>query len=382
MNIEMRRRQIGQSLVLFVVILPGLLAVCALGLDAGNLYLQRRQMQAAADLAALAGARLLPDASSAIARAQQTATANGYSSTVAVTTPYGGDATRIEVRITHPVPTFFLPILGVPQMDVSARSVARTTAGAVANPYAIYVGLTSCAGIPSDAFKWTGSDSTIIGQVHSNAGIKISSGGNTWTGGTTYKCNNAFVDSGTGNVYSPAPVSVPADMNPPVSHTWEEFCPGTYYHASGKWDLSQNGLWWLGGTKSSKVLMPGVYCADGVSAEIVLSTVGVTATNVTLVSRGVIRLSGGDFRLTPNPSGLGAAMVAFGSGSDAIKSSAGIGASGLLYAPNGEISFTGPASGVYNGSIVARTLSVSGVNFTLIASPSAAAAQQVLQLIE
>ena len=119
------RRGRGQTLVFFVILLPGMLAFCALGLDAGNVYVERREMQAAADLAALAAARLLPNVATATAKAQSIATANGYASTVTALTPYGGDATKIEVTITHPIDTFFLRLLGVSTMNVSARSVAR-----------------------------------------------------------------------------------------------------------------------------------------------------------------------------------------------------------------------------------------------------------------
>jgi putative Flp pilus-assembly TadE/G-like protein len=365
-----RQRERGQSLVLFVVLLPGLLAFCALGLDAGNLYLEKREMQAAADLAALSAAKMLPDITSATSRATSIASANGYSSGVTVTTPYGGNSTKIEVRISRAVDTFFLPVLGVNSLDVSVRSVATANTTAGTDPYALFAGQNSCSGNPSETIKWSGSNSTITGRIHSNAGIKISSGGNTWTGGTTYKCNAAFVDSGTGNVYSPAVTRVPTDTTMPVSYTWANFCTSpTYYHATGNWDLSANGTWWLGGTKASKTLLPGVYCADGTSAEIVLATSDVDAVGVTLVSKGVIRFSAGNFFITPYM--LSTSMAAFGSGSDAIKSSAKTMASGNLYAPNGEISFTGPSSGVFSGSMIGRTLTISGSNFTIVGSAGA-----------
>src|SRR5206468_1316812 len=49
----------GQALVLLSLFLIVLLAVLGLGVDGGNLYLQRRGVQLAADASALAGARLM-----------------------------------------------------------------------------------------------------------------------------------------------------------------------------------------------------------------------------------------------------------------------------------------------------------------------------------
>src|ERR1700737_5294392 len=53
------RKQSGQAVVLVAVAVLALTALLALALDGGGIYLDRRQMQNAADSAALAGAELL-----------------------------------------------------------------------------------------------------------------------------------------------------------------------------------------------------------------------------------------------------------------------------------------------------------------------------------
>lgn len=381
--VEKRRAQRGQTLALFVILLPGLLAVCALGLDAANLYLERREMQAAADLAALAGARLLPNAVTATVKAQSIATTNGYPATVNVTTPYGGDVGRIEVRITRPVNTLFLPVLGVSQLDVSARGVARRQVLPPAGiPYVLIVGNNSCVGNPADSLSWLGSSGTITGLVHSNSGIKMTGGSNSWTGGTTYRCTGAYSNTGSGNVISPAPAIAPADLPYPINYTWNDFCATpTYYHASGNWDLAANGPWWVGGTKTSKILNPGIYCADGASnIAVTLNVQGTTATNVTIVSRGSIRITDSTFFLTPNL--LGTSMAAFGTGSQTIKMSAAIAAGGILYAPNGDIDFAASGGGTYTGSIVGWTMKVSGNNFRILGTIPSGDPTTLLQLVE
>src|SRR5205085_12038443 len=53
------RRQSGQAVVLVAVAVLVLTAILALALDGGSIYLDKRQLQNAADSAALAGAELL-----------------------------------------------------------------------------------------------------------------------------------------------------------------------------------------------------------------------------------------------------------------------------------------------------------------------------------
>src|SRR3984893_18572276 len=53
------RKQSGQAVVLVAVAVLVLTAILALALDGGGIYLDKRQLQNAADSAALAGAELL-----------------------------------------------------------------------------------------------------------------------------------------------------------------------------------------------------------------------------------------------------------------------------------------------------------------------------------
>lgn len=376
-----RRRQLGQTLAFFVVLLPGLLAVCALGLDAANMYVQRRQMQAAADLAALAGARLLPNAVTATAKAQSIATTNGYATTVNVTTPYGGDASKIEVGISHPVNTLFLPILGVSQVDVGARAVGRRQIlPPTGTPFVLLAGSNSCAGNPGDSLAWQGSSGTITGIVQSNSGIKMTGSSNHWTGGTYYSCTGAYTNTGSSNVISPAP-AIAAAIAYPISYAWNDYCATpTYYNASGTWDLGGNGAWWVGGTKTSKQLNPGVYCADGATGAITLNVQGTIANNVTLVARTSVKITDSSFFITPNK--LGTAIAAFGTGQQTINMAAATGAAGVLWAPNGEANFSTSGGGTYTGSIIAKTVKVSGNGFTIIGTIPSGSSSIQLQLIE
>src|SRR5438445_9860651 len=64
MLIKLRREKRAQSLVIVALSATALFGIIALGLDAGRLYFQRRDVQNAADAGALAGAQeLLPTGS-------------------------------------------------------------------------------------------------------------------------------------------------------------------------------------------------------------------------------------------------------------------------------------------------------------------------------
>lgn len=381
MSRETKRRQGGQTLAFFVIMLPGLLAVCALGLDAANMYVERRQMQAAADLAALAGARLLPNAVTATAKAQAIATANGYPSTVTINTPYGGDATKIEVTISDPLNTLFLPILGVSQVDVAARGVGhQKILPPSGTPFVLMAGSNSCVGNPADSLAWQGSTGTITGLVHSNSGIKMTGSSNSWTGGTYYRCTGAYTNTGSSNVISPTP-AIGADLAYPISYTWNDYCASpTYYNAGGTWDLGANGSWWVGGTKTSKRLNPGVYCADGTTGAITLNVQGTNATNVTLVARTSVKITDSSFFITPNK--LGTAIAAYGTGQQTINMAAATGAAGVLFAPNGEANFSTSGGGTYTGTIIAKTVKVSGNGMTIIGTIPSGSSSTQLQLLE
>jgi uncharacterized membrane protein len=69
------RAQRGQILPIVAVALVALLGICAFSIDVGYAYYAKRQLQAATDAAALAGAQDLPNAVTAVSTATSTAPA-------------------------------------------------------------------------------------------------------------------------------------------------------------------------------------------------------------------------------------------------------------------------------------------------------------------
>ena len=164
MNSAPIRKQRGQVMVLFVLLMFALLGFGALAIDTANLYLIRNQLQNAADAAALSGANYLypfissgPNWSQAQTKATATARLNsvdgvlltdatvqtgfwnitGTPSTLQATTITPGqyDLTAVQVTISKmagvnggPVNLIFGPIIGIKTANVSAQAVAVTGA--------------------------------------------------------------------------------------------------------------------------------------------------------------------------------------------------------------------------------------------------------------
>src|SRR5436305_11915386 len=170
------RRQCGQALILVALVMPLFMSIAALVVDGTNLMVHRRQLQTAADGAALAAAQdlsgYLPISPSGgvcstwrtqrtvqprptlVAAAEDysnrnngpgplnggscafdTARCSAASDSNCYTWPYKGDSTLVEVRLREPVTGFFTNAVdavvpGHPvanAFNVSARSVASAT---------------------------------------------------------------------------------------------------------------------------------------------------------------------------------------------------------------------------------------------------------------
>jgi hypothetical protein len=127
----------GQVLVLVALGLTVLLGFAGLALDLGVAYAARRQMQTAADAAAVAGANALLGSNSGSyqSAAEQVASLNGFTNgqnNVTVTIgppaspPNPTTGQYVEAEITRNVPVYFLSALGYSSIKVSVSAVAGT----------------------------------------------------------------------------------------------------------------------------------------------------------------------------------------------------------------------------------------------------------------
>jgi hypothetical protein len=125
------RHEAGQAAVLTVAFLTVLLGMTALAVDVGTWFHSKRDLQAVADSAALAGAQALPDDPT-----QARALAIDYGSRNGVTIPAGAISfssqyvanDTINVQLDRAAPGFFSRVFGVGSVDVGAHASARTDA--------------------------------------------------------------------------------------------------------------------------------------------------------------------------------------------------------------------------------------------------------------
>ena len=121
------RPEAGQTLVVTVVFLVGLLGIAGLVIDLGSLYQQRQAVQAAADAAAIAGASQLPAGwSAAQAAASHEYLLNGKApdsvTTSQTTNLTAGDS--VTVTASRTAPTFFARLFGINSAPITATARA------------------------------------------------------------------------------------------------------------------------------------------------------------------------------------------------------------------------------------------------------------------
>jgi len=125
------RQEFGQGLVLAALAMVVILGFAAMAIDVGLFLHERRELQNAADAAALAGVQELPYSSAeAEARAQEWAVNNGVNlaegelEAIQVTTTYAANDT-ITVRVQRDVSYIFARVLGFTSDTMRADATAR-----------------------------------------------------------------------------------------------------------------------------------------------------------------------------------------------------------------------------------------------------------------
>lgn len=394
----LRRGEGGQAAVVFALALPAMLVGAGLAIDTGQLFVARRDAQAAADAGAWAGAVRLyagATAAQAVAAARADVTANGFSTggnvTVTVSSPpvsgaFAGDPLYVEVRITEEVMTSFLRGAASELSRVSVRAVGG--AAPVAKGYAI---LTLSPNDPSAFLKQGNAALSVSGSgimvnsSHSSEAAKIIGNGDivlqapsvtSVVGGVTESQNGEFIPAAaTGATPATDPLRWLPEPDisgmPIYSNVRHE--GGTVVLQPGVYD---GGLTILG--NASVTLGPGMYVFRGGGFS-VSGTAGVSGAGVTLFNAqtaypahagtcGAFTVTGtGALALSAPASGTYQGMLFWqhsectqtltvtGNGSATV-------ASGTIYAPSAKvlISGNGTAAAAFDTQIVAKTFHAQG----------------------
>jgi Flp pilus assembly protein TadG len=243
------RDERGAVMVIAAAMMVAMLAMAAFAIDVGSWYQTKRQVQAAADAAALAGVQDLPgSASSAQTDAQSYVSKNISGATATVTTPYQSSSSEIQVSVTKTAPSFFGQLLGINSATITAGAAAKKNASAT--PSAVFSYDDSCS---DQSMVLNGNSITITGGVHSNGSFFNNSNYGVY-GASTYGGPNgcSYTGNGNNNTYGGASgPTVDAKLEPwPVNYaTSPPAC--TYSASSFTWNTND------------ATLPAGVYCATG-----------------------------------------------------------------------------------------------------------------------
>ena len=343
-----RRISRGQVLLLAAMAMVVLIGFVALATDVGLLLSERRQMQTAADAAAVAASSALRNSQNYVSAADEVASLNGFangtnSATVTVNNPpvsgaYAANSNFVEVVIAQPEPTYFLRALGYSSMNVSTRAVsgAMNAAGCIytLDPTAAKafsasngVSLTSSCGIMvnsnnSDAFDVVG------GATIKTTGVGIV--------GAAVMNNGGSVQNMSGAALTPsqniAPVADPlAHINAPAVGP----CTYTGTLNSSSYTATQSPPY-----SGKYVINPGVYCG------------GISVSNgVSIIfNAGTYIIAGGGLTLNNGGGTATGSNVTFyiTSGAKASYSGANNAYAGVTIANGVTVNFSAPTTGGVN----------------------------------
>ncbi len=358
----------GSVLVLAAMSLVVVMGAGAITVDLGRAWVQKTQLQSAADAAALAGARDLDAGpAAAIATAEALLVANGVApatATITVETTFATDDT-LRVQTNATTDWLFAPVLGADaQQAVGAQAVALRQ-NVVAGGYALFADPQGC----TDGIQMSGGNISITGGTHSNGDITVSGSNNAVIGSTVYV--GSLTNSGSGNSFTPPAVGGSNTVYP-VTFDILDYQPGgakavaaaPYYYDAGASDINTGWLISQGLLNPpTSVLTDGLYLTTG---DINLSGSNLTG-NVTFVtfvtSNGEIKFSGSNHNLQPwDAEGLLAFSNETGSCSNAVVnlSGSGSGWTGIVYAPNGLIEMSGSGNANVDGALIGMSVKITG----------------------
>jgi hypothetical protein len=399
----MRASSRGQVMVLICVGLVALVGMIAIVADFSFMQHQKNKMQTAADSAAMAASEEL-SYGDFVHAGKADASTNGYTDgtggiTVAInnppsTGPNTSNSGYVEAVVSGSEPTYFLRVLGVNAMTVSARAVAYEGNG----PSCIYVLNPSAPGALSANGNITVNSSCGL-QVDSNSSSGLTAVGNvTITAPNIGVVGNYSTSGGasltptpkTGIIAATDPLaSVAAPTVGSCAHTNLSFngntgsasTPYQLYQGTYCGGITVHGNAWLHFNAGTYVLAGG---GMNISANTVMSGTGVTFYNTTGTGGyGGITLNGNSTVNLSAPTTGPLAGILFFQDRSIPSSAAGSTLSGnssstfdgAVYFPTTQLSFNGNSSASGYSIVVANELTLSGnaslgSNYTSLANGS------------
>ena len=356
-------RECGQSIVIVVVSIALLCGIAALVVDIGQVTVTQGQLQNAADAAALAAAKSLPDATTAKSAAKQYASLNGVdAANTTATTPYKGSANKIEVVCTKTVQYTFARVIGFSSKVISARAVAEKSNASGAFGYALFSGgVNSLLGLYTDSFDVTGS-------VHSNYTLQMNGSTQKISGnaesvssfnssvtyltiGGTCQGSSIQINGSASNINVPNRLQSPAAVID-MPTFWQDI----------KNQATAAGTAYMINSWETKVLSGN---AINVGSSIYSSgAIQVAASSFTgqgsICAEKNIQLAGNTIK-----SNSSASVCMYSINGDITFATSGLTIYGTLYAPNGTIGIYANNITIY-GRVIAKNIIITGSNVKII----------------
>ena len=366
--------QKGSVLIVVALAMVAFMGMAALSVDLGTAYVTKSNLQKAADAASLAGAEMLPDASSArttaityagingISTSGQTSITNGIQTAEATaTTPYNGDSTKVKVVCTRTVNYIFAKVLGINSGTVTVSSVAQNTGSSIggAFDYTLFSGSqTVPLSVSGCNLTVNGVSNTNGGSVHTNnafslsgSNLNISKALEATTSMTLSGCNanvgtgeaNSYNISGSNATFGTKIISAaPSVAMPDLSATLMNEASAAGQSHSGDGNFTGNNFTISGPTYySGKVAISGSNWS-GTGCIIASGNITISGSNLSDSSSDAICV----YSINGN--------VTFSGSNINLKNT-------IVYAPKGQIGFSG-SNVTITGRVIGNTISLGGSN--------------------
>ncbi len=367
----------ANTAIMFALSLPILVGMSGLGVETGYWYFKQRELQTAADVAAIAGAvEKRSGKSNGVITAAATAEAieHGYvAGSITVNTPPTSgshiNSTSVEVLLTMPAERFFSQIYSESVVTLHARGVATANNGGEA----CILALDPTA---SGAVTFTGNNLTLINGCNvmsnslSNSSL-IVNGSADVTVPCVLAAGGLSVDDGLNLTDCTEPQANVPPATDPFGGLAQPSVSGpclTLPSSTGAATLSPGRYCGGGNLKGVKTFLPGTYVMDGGDFRINASA-DVSGSNVTffMTNNATTNFNGtAKINLTAPTSGTYKGIVFYGDPDNTYNSNKFNGTAdsmltGALYFPNQDVEFLGNFSG-QNGCmrVVSRTVKFTG----------------------
>lgn len=328
----------GNSMVIYGIMLSLLLGICALVVDIGRVTVEKSRFQNALDAAALAAVRELPDRSQAEAVAQEYIEKNGFSRED-ITVTFTNNDSEIHIQGTREIEYFFAKVLSFDTVVITPKAAAAGGAGQ-AFDYALFSGSTT------QALIINGGGTYISGSTHTNHNF-ILHGGKTTITGACEAVGTLTITGNNVNIGMEVPDAMFVDM-PDFTDIIKEQAQacGTSYNSNKVYDHNVN-------------INSSIY----VNGEINVNSATFAGTGCILAKNSIV-FNGSSLYSAPSD-----AICFYSETGNIIFNGANSEIHGIIYAPNGTVIFNGANQTVY-GRVIAKNIIFNGTGLKVIAGSS------------